>query len=56
MQSESGTFEWTRKILEKGLCIVVDAPKAPNVVKAAAGRIAPPLHTLYGFPRADILN
>ena len=48
MSSELGAYDWTRTILEKGLCIVIDAPAAPEVVKGAASRIAPPLNTLYG--------
>lgn len=48
MSSELGTYEWICKILDSGICIVEDAPTQSECVKEAAGRIAPPLNTLYG--------
>ena len=48
MDSEQGLHAWTSALIQNGLCIVEGAPLEHNVVTGTAGRIAPPIQTLYG--------
>jgi|TARA_B110000090_G_C13329119_1_gene426585 gamma-butyrobetaine dioxygenase len=48
INSDEGLYQWTSALADTGLCIVENAPLKENTVTKAAGRIAPPIETLYG--------
>jgi alpha-ketoglutarate-dependent taurine dioxygenase len=46
--TDEGLYEWTTALANNGLCIIEDAPIENDIVTKTAGRIAPPINTLYG--------